>query len=125
MNISSPLKKNTLKGNERLVRVDPEGKQAVTRFILKKNYNNMSLVNIDLKTGRTHQIRVHAAELGHPVAGDSKYGDHNFNKRMRKSGLKRLFLHAETIKFKHPVSGKQVKISAPMPDDLSEVINKL
>ena len=72
-----------------------------------------------------HQIRVHAAQVGHPVAGDTKYGDRDFNKKMRRAGLKRLFLHAESIKFTVPDSGKVIKIKAPLADKLSDILDNL
>ncbi|MGD9388856.1 MAG: 23S rRNA pseudouridine(955/2504/2580) synthase RluC, partial [Thioalkalispiraceae bacterium] len=92
--IDAPLRKNTLKSGERMVKVDAEGKAAKSRFEPLQCRAQASLVKVDLETGRTHQIRVHAAHAGHPIAGDEKYGDDTFNKAMRKMGLKRLFLHA-------------------------------
>lgn len=125
LEVCLPLKKNRLISNERLVQVDKNGKHAITKFFVDKHYNNASLVRVQLITGRTHQIRVHAAQVGHPVAGDTKYGDRDFNKKMRRAGLKRLFLHAESIKFTVPDSGKVIKIKAPLADKLSDILDNL
>ena len=123
--VDVPLKKNQLSGGERIVRVDPEGKPALTRFRCLQTWPGASLVEADLATGRTHQIRVHAAHAGHPLAGDDKYGDADFNRRLRAAGLKRLFLHAHYLAFQDPVSGRSIEISAPLGDDLRSVIQQL
>ena len=123
--ITMPLKKNKLAGNERVVQAKSDGKNAVTKFQVEKHFYNSSLAKISLMTGRTHQIRVHAAELGHPVAGDTKYGDRNFNKDMRRAGLKRLFLHAASLNFIDPESGKFIQVNAPLPNELLDVLKNL
>lgn len=120
--IDAPLQKNSCPTGERMVRVDEEGKEAVTIFTVKQNYPDASLMEIQLLSGRTHQIRVHAQYAHHPVAGDEKYGDFGFNKKMREFGLKRLFLHAYTIKFKSPSTQKEISITAPIPEALQEVL---
>ena len=125
LEVNIPLKKNKLVSKERIVQANSDGKKAVTKFLIEKHFNNSSLAKIRLLTGRTHQIRVHAAQLGYPVAGDIKYGDRNFNKELRKAGLKRLFLHAESLKFINPESGKYIYINAPLPDELTKVLKKL
>ena len=102
----------------RQVVVDESGKQAVTVFHLLRHFKTASLVQVELMTGRMHQIRVHAAHIDHPLAGDDKYGDWAFNRLMKKAGLKRLFLHAESVSFVQPVTGKEVTISAELPDEL-------
>ena len=82
-------------------------------------------MEVSLETGRTHQIRVHAAHLGHPVAGDERYGDEAFNKTLRaEAGLKRLFLHAHRLTFSW-VGEEELDISTPLPDELSQVLNRL
>jgi 23S rRNA pseudouridine955/2504/2580 synthase len=81
-------------------------------------------VEVDLETGRTHQIRVHAAHVGHPVAGDDKYGDKDFNARMREEGLERMFLHSHRIAFDWP-NGGDFSASAPLPKDLAAVLDAL
>jgi 23S rRNA pseudouridine955/2504/2580 synthase len=78
-----------------------------------------------LFTGRTHQIRVHASYSGHPLAGDDKYGDRNFNKEMKKRGLKRMFLHAWKLGIKHPTSQQQLELEAPLPTALQNVLTNL
>jgi 23S rRNA pseudouridine955/2504/2580 synthase len=123
--VRAALKKNLLRGGERLVQIDPEGKDAVTRFRLLESYPGASLLEAELKTGRTHQIRVHAAHAGHPLAGDDKYGDAGFNRQMRALGLKRLFLHAHYVAFRDADRGRAVAVSAPMSADLRNVIQQL
>ncbi|MCH9770011.1 MAG: RluA family pseudouridine synthase [Gammaproteobacteria bacterium] len=93
--VDLPLRRHQLRGGERLVEVDAvEGKPAQTIFKPLRYFQNTTLVHVELITGRTHQIRVHATASGYPLAGDDKYGDSKFNAMMRKLGLRRLFLHA-------------------------------
>jgi len=110
---------------ERRVSVDPEGQAAHTIFNLKENFKNFSLLEAELKTGRTHQIRVHLAHTGFPIAGDDKYGDFALNKALAKQGLKRMFLHAHRLVFPHPLSGKSMEVASPMPKELEKVLNGL
>jgi 23S rRNA pseudouridine955/2504/2580 synthase len=84
-----------------------------------------SLVEVALETGRTHQIRVHASHAGYPLAGDEKYGDAEFNERMKAAGLTRMFLHAHQVSFTWPDSGMEFSASAPLPADLAAVIDAL
>lgn len=123
--VDAPLLKNTLQGGERVVRVDPAGKPAETRFRRLERYQDATLVEVELITGRTHQIRVHSAWLGSPVLGDSKYGDEAANRRMRESGLKRLFLHAHRIRFRWPGERADTLIEAPLPEALQTVLDNL
>ena len=123
--VDAPLKKNQFSGGERIVRVDPEGKAALTRFRHLESYAGASLMEADLGTGRTHQIRVHAAHAGHPLAGDEKYGDPRFNRRLRELGLKRLFLHAHYLAFEDTERQRAIEVSAPLSADLRGVIQKL
>ncbi|ABS78517.1 RluA family pseudouridine synthase [Coxiella burnetii] len=95
--VEVPLKKNRLQSGERMVKVEKEGKSAVTVFRPLKIFEQASLIEAKPLTGRTHQIRVHAAHLGYPIAGDEKYGDKVFNREMRNYGLRRLFLHSAGI----------------------------
>ncbi len=120
--ITAPLSKNQLKSGERLARVDPDGKPASTRFCPLSVYDNASLMEIGLDTGRTHQIRVHAAHIGFPVAGDEKYGDPVFNRELRRRGLRRLFLHAASLQFQDPHSGHRIRVDAPLDDQLQKVL---
>lgn len=109
---------------ERTVKVSAQGKQALTYFEVLTHYHGASLVQATLATGRTHQIRVHAAHAGHPVAGDERYGDARFNELMSKLGLRRLFLHAGYLAIPDDV-GKWVQFRAPLAPELDAVISKL
>jgi 23S rRNA pseudouridine955/2504/2580 synthase len=80
----------------------------------------MSLLEVTIKTGRTHQIRVHLSSQGHPIAGDDKYGDFDLNRRLQKQGLKRMFLHAWRLQFTHPASGERVELRAELPEELAQ-----
>lgn len=120
-----PLRKNELLSGERMVQVHAEGKDAKTSFHLEQAYQGACLARTRITTGRTHQIRVHAASIGHPVAGDGKYGDRDFNRSMKNTGLQRMFLHAESLTLKLPYSGVVKTISAPLPDDLLSLLKKL
>ncbi len=123
--IDAPLLKNTLKSGERVVKVHANGKPAQSIFEPVQCRSEASLVKVRLETGRTHQIRVHASHSGHPIAGDSKYGDEDFNKHMRNFGLKRLFLHASSLTFTLPGTDQKMKIEAPLDDQLQSVLKKL
>ncbi len=123
--VDVPLRKNLLAGGERIVRVDAQGKQAVSVFTPVSRYRDATLVEVELLTGRTHQIRVHAAHSGHPLAGDEKYGDRAFNRAMRELGLRRMFLHAHMLEFVDPASGQAVNVSAPLDDALRAVLDRL
>ena len=122
-----PLLKRTTDDGERRVSVsvDQEGQSAHTIFNLKKNWREFSLLEAELKTGRTHQIRVHLAHLGFPIAGDDKYGDFSLNRELQKRGLKRMFLHAYKLTIKHPISGEQLVLEAPLPNDLENFLQRL
>jgi len=123
--VDAPLRKNQLAGGERMVRVDADGKQAVSLFTPVSCYRDATLVEVNLKTGRTHQIRVHGAHIGHPLAGDEKYGDREFNRAMRGLGLRRMFLHAHMLEFTDPASDEVVNISAPLDESLRGVLDRL
>lgn len=123
--IDAALRKNVLKSGERVVRVDGEGKSSVSHFEPVVRFREATLVRVRLETGRTHQIRVHAAHLGHPLAGDEKYGDETFNRRLRELGLKRLFLHAAALRLQHPQTGEPLELGAPLPPELERVLEKL
>lgn len=124
--VDAPLRKNLLQGGERVVRVDPEaGKPARTLFRLVRRLGDFTLVEAELVTGRTHQIRVHAAHLGAPVAGDEKYGDTEANRRLRRLGLKRLFLHACALTLSPSYREQPLHIEAPLPPELQALIEVL
>lgn len=121
--VNAPLRKSVLSGGERMVRVDEDGKPALTFFREIEHYPDCSLVEATLATGRTHQIRVHAAHAGYPLAGDPKYGEREANKRFAKLGLKRMFLHAARFEFE--LGERAYSFSAPLADDLRAVLDRL
>lgn len=123
--VDAPLLKNTLRSGERIVSVSEEGKAALSLFRPVSIFQDSSLLEIQLMTGRTHQIRVHAASIGHPIAGDEKYGDTVFNRQMKAQGLKRLFLHARSLKFRLPDSGEEYQLSAPLEPELEQLLAAL
>jgi 23S rRNA pseudouridine955/2504/2580 synthase len=112
------LAKRVTKEGEKRVSVSESGQQAETVFHLVERSPQYSLLEAELLTGRTHQIRVHLAHLGHPVLGDDKYGDFELNKALRKQGLKRMFLHAAKLSFAHPATGETLALLSPLPADL-------
>jgi 23S rRNA pseudouridine955/2504/2580 synthase len=123
LEVDAPLRKSILQGGERMVRVDPAGKASRSLFIELERHGQASLVEVRLDTGRTHQIRVHAQHIGHPLAGDDKYGDREFNRRMREYGLKRLFLHA--TRFEFDLGERSYSFSAPLALELALVVDAL
>lgn len=123
--VKVPLKKNTLKSGERVVRVDAAGKDAHTEFRVLKRFADATLVEAVLKTGRTHQIRVHAQYLGTPILGDEKYGHEQTNRDYRKLGLKRLFLHAASLRFPWPDREQGYAFEAPLSPELQQLLDKL
>ncbi len=116
--IKDALHKYVNAKGERRVAVKEGGLSAVTRIKLLEKGNGISLLQLRLMTGRTHQIRVHLAHAGLPVLGDDKYGDFEFNRALARQGVKRLFLHARRLAFKHPVDDKRVVLESPLPDDM-------
>ncbi|WP_292756513.1 23S rRNA pseudouridine(955/2504/2580) synthase RluC [Methylophaga sp. UBA2689] len=119
------LQKNSLSSGERMVVPDINGKKSKTLFEVKQEFSGCQLVAAKLYTGRTHQIRVHSASQSHPVAGDEKYGDREFNKRLRQYGLKRMFLHAWQLSLKHPLTDEPLTFNAELPDTLKDVLKQL
>ena len=115
--------------NSRYSVIDSKGKESLSHFHPIKNFQlgdfGASLVEVLIETGRTHQIRVHAQYAKHPVAQDNKYGDSLFDQFMKKKGLSRLFLHASNITFTNPITKEIQKVTAPLPDDLEDFLNKL
>ena len=106
------------------VSVSETGQEAETVFRLRERRDDMSLLEAELLTGRTHQIRVHLAHLKHPVLGDDKYGDFELNKSLRKEGLKRMFLHAAKLGLDHPVTRERIQLESPLPADLKRFWEK-
>ncbi len=121
--VDVPLLKNTAQSGERMVTVNKAGKSAETLFTRLQQFQEATLVHAAPKTGRTHQIRVHAAWLGHPIIGDSRYGNDQANKAFKNRGYKRLFLHAEQLRFNHPLSGEPLHFTAPLPEDLLALLH--
>ena len=119
------LERRVTREGERRVSVSDEGREAETVFRLVERGPEYSLLEAELLTGRTHQIRVHLAHLGHPVLGDDKYGDFALNKALRKKGLKRMFLHAAKVTLEHPVTGKALELVAPLPGELERFREKM
>lgn len=107
--------------------VDAKGKQACSHFQPMKNFNTVdaSLVEVLIETGRMHQIRVHAQYAGHPLAGDSKYGDKEFDRQLYALGLKRLFLHAKQLTFTNPTTDEIQTIKAPLSVELQDFLQQL
>jgi 23S rRNA pseudouridine955/2504/2580 synthase len=129
--IDAPLHKYTVPGGvgegERRVKVvakdDPDGMRAITLVKVRQRLTGFTLLEVTIKTGRTHQIRVHLAAQGHPIAGDEKYGDFERNKALQRQGLKRMFLHAWRLQFSHPGTGERVELLAPLPSALQSFID--
>lgn len=121
--VGVPLLKYELKSGERMVRVSDKGKTAITEFQPMKHFAGATLMKVVLHTGRTHQIRVHAAHVKHPIAGDEKYGDKEFNKKIRQQGLKRLFLHAASLCFR--LSSGEVNVCANLDPNLIQCLLQL
>jgi 23S rRNA pseudouridine955/2504/2580 synthase len=123
--IAAPLVTHRV-GGEARVKVDESGKEARSAFRLIDRYGRTaSLLEVSIDTGRTHQIRVHALHAGHPVAGDERYGDRDFDEYLKSFGLKRMFLHAHSLSFDWPDTGEPFSASAPLPDDLKAVLTAL
>ncbi|ATO33676.1 Ribosomal large subunit pseudouridine synthase C [Dickeya dianthicola] len=112
--VQAPLLKNVLQSGERIVRVNNEGKPSETLFKVEERFDCATLVRASPVTGRTHQIRVHAQYAGHPIAFDDRYGDREFDAQLAGTGLKRLFLHAQALRFEHPHTGETLRIEAPL-----------
>ncbi|GDY35225.1 RluA family pseudouridine synthase [Acidovorax sp. NB1] len=132
--IDLPLHKYLQADGERRVRVttadDPDGMRSITLVKVRstaasrpeQGLSAMSLLEVTIKTGRTHQIRVHLASQGHAIVGDDKYGDFDLNKRLQKQGMKRMFLHAWRLQFNHPTSGERVQLNAELPPELADFL---
>lgn len=123
--ITKALNTDARRHGERYVVVDPNGRYASSIVTPKAVSDIASLVEVKLLTGRTHQVRVHVLSENHPVAGDQKYGDQEFNKMMKSQGLSRLFLHAAKLTFFHPLTEQSTTIEAPLPSELMSVLSNL
>jgi 23S rRNA pseudouridine955/2504/2580 synthase len=109
---------------ERRVSVHEDGKAAVTKVKRLKTSEAYSALELQLMTGRTHQIRVHLAHAGHPVLGDDKYGDFALNRTLAKEGVKRLFLHARRLSLRHPLTSEALRFESPVPADMDAFLKK-
>ncbi len=126
MTVDAPLHVGLRQGGERHVQVNAIGKESISHFRVLERKGGHSYCEVRIETGRTHQIRVHAQHLGHPVAGDDKYGDPAVNKRLREQiGLKRLFLHAASLEFALDDGKSPYVLSAPLADELVEALDRL
>src|SRR5688572_7589046 len=124
--IDAPVTTHARVGGERVVRVHRAGKIALSDFQDVTHYRDVAtLMDVAIRTGRTHQIRVHSAFAGHPVAVDGKYGDREHNARMRALGLRRMFLHASSIAFRWPDTGAAFRAEAPLPAELEGLLIRL
>ncbi|MGA4658469.1 23S rRNA pseudouridine(955/2504/2580) synthase RluC [Proteus terrae] len=123
--VQAPLLKNILQSGERVVKVSNEGKPSETRFKVEERFEFATLVKASPVTGRTHQIRVHTLHAGHPIAFDDRYGDRDFDSQLEGTKLKRLFLHASSLTFTHPSTGEQMRIEAPMDNQLRHCLQVL
>ncbi|HGV9230878.1 TPA: 23S rRNA pseudouridine(955/2504/2580) synthase RluC [Providencia rettgeri] len=123
--IQAPLLKNILQSGERVVKVSSEGKPSETRFKVEERFDNATLVKASPVTGRTHQIRVHTLYAGHPIAFDDRYGDKQFDSQLAGTGLNRLFLHASALKFTHPKTGEEMRLQAPLDNQLNHCLKIL
>ena len=119
------LHRYVLASGERRVAIRAEGQESHTVFELQQAWREFSLLRAELKTWRTHQIRVHLAHLGFPIAGDDKYGDFELNKRLQQAGLKRMFLHASKVSFEHPARRELLVLEAPLPAPLQNFLKTL
>jgi len=120
-----PLRKFHTPEGERRVTVDEAGQHAHTIFRLRQPFRGFTLLEAELLTGRTHQIRVHLASQGHPIAMDDKYGEFDSNHVLRREGLKRMFLHAALLSMKHPLTSEALEFESPLPADLNDFLNTL
>lgn len=123
--VQAPLLKNILQSGERVVKVSSEGKPSETRFKVEERFDNATLIKASPVTGRTHQIRVHTLYVGHPIALDDRYGDKQFDSQLAGTGLNRLFLHASALKFTHPKTGEEMRLQAPLDNQLNHCLKIL
>ncbi len=123
--LEQALQKNSLRSGERVVRVSDEGKDSISIFKPVSVRSQASLLEVQILTGRTHQIRVHAAHLGHPVAGDEKYGDEEFNRYIKSLGGKRMFLHARNLEFELAEPHTEIAVNAPLDKHFDAMLEKL
>lgn len=120
------IEASLLKGREKVrISARKKAKYALTHYKVLQYIDQYTLVEVHIVTGRTHQIRVHFAAIGHPVCGDTQYGDTKVNEKLQELGLNRQFLHAEYIKFRHPKKNKIIEMRVPLPDELEDILKKI
>lgn len=123
--IKKPLLRYLTAEGERRVRVDPQGRYAHTIVTCLQRYQAYTLIEAEILTGRTHQIRVHLNSIAHPIVGDDKYGDDELRKRLWRQGFKRMFLHACHLRFPHPISGEWLTVEADLPPECDELLERI
>jgi 23S rRNA pseudouridine955/2504/2580 synthase len=123
--LRQPLLRWLTASGERRVKVDPTGKAAHTIVTMQQRFGRYSLVQAELRTGRTHQIRVHLASAGFPIVGDDKYGRDDVTERFARLGFKRMFLHASRLEFDHPLTGAPLVLEAPLPQACRQLLQQL
>jgi 23S rRNA pseudouridine955/2504/2580 synthase len=127
--VRAPLHKYSTVAGERRVRVDETGRASETAFRRLRTWPThdppLALLEAELMTGRTHQIRVHLAHIGFALAGDDKYGDFAWNKALHAEGLRRMFLHAHRLVFRHPIGGDELVLESPLPADLTGFLARI
>lgn len=123
--VSAPLEKSVLQSGERMVRVHPSGKPSETLFVPEQRFQSATLVSAYPKTGRTHQIRVHAQSIQHPIVGDERYSPTELRKQFRQLGFKRLFLHAHRLAYRDEESGRVMQFEAPLDPSLKQCLQQL
>lgn len=123
--VDAPLERLPGSARDRQVRVSERGRAARSTFWVERRWPEATLVTVRPETGRTHQIRVHARHMGHPIAGDERYGERRSDLASRDCGLRRLFLHASGLQLSHPESGAPISVEAPLDDDLQAVLDRL
>lgn len=122
LRVDQSMSRTLKRGGERLSRIDDSGKSAETVFKTLRMFGDATLTDVTISTGRTHQIRVHAAEIEHPLAGDDKYGERSYNSKLKKAGLKRLFLHAASISIPAYQGHKALSVKAALPQELEDFL---
>ncbi len=123
--VDSPLRRYGNRAGDSKVRPDAQGKTALSEFTARASFQDATQARVSIGTGRTHQIRVHAGSIGHPLAGDDKYGNREFNRKMRGLGLKRMFLHAAQLTVPALQETGKYRFSAPLPADLEAVLKRM
>jgi 23S rRNA pseudouridine955/2504/2580 synthase len=123
--VAFALRRKNEAGEDKRMVVDQAGQNSLSIVNTIREFKNFTLLEVDLKTGRMHQARVHCASSAHPIAGDRIYGDRDLNRKLQRIGLGRMFLHASNLNLKHPVTGHFLDIDCPLPGQLLSVLEQL